>query len=782
MDQKPCIIPVGVTIAKNEKKKEEQKRSSTPYKKNSSHKKKSRGTYSVIMSDGKNNKKGRFANSSWQALIEGVALYSICLLLPSLLGALFSEPTLTNLESGGALKSWLGWLYFWPAKFLLLLQTQGYRDDHQEQEQTNILKPEPVLSSHSSGQYSNSTAIATDAQISDVGIIILVTITLAITRLLIVYLLVPRYLAPKRMEALVRCKSVHLLSSEYNLSSLNLTSLIASPRGSPRKPKILHGGATGSKKENTDASSNLNPLKSLPQLPFLASTTDHIQKINDNYDSTGIRHDSHNSDDSSTSSSFGIGLSIDSEDVNSGFPSTLSQARNNDIAKKQLNKNDNIHSPYEHQSKPKEGNLKKQYIDDAYDNEIEIESEEKMTGNNHTRKEQQSYFLNPESKNDEDDGEKGEEEQFVDIEDYDKEYDSEKFLLPDDEFLDEELLVATASNAIRKSLSFHVGTKIHESSSFASFRSITTNVNSGSSFAAPKYATAVFRLLYCTISCTMALILFRDAYFWPWYVFGNGSTVHCWDLSGGVALAKVFDVDFDSRNTVLRYYFLVQVSYHLHSAAFHVLSVVLMLMISPSSASMINEKEKYKNNRKWSLFITAYLRSLFHHTLSLIWIGGAYFFSSLRRLGAIGMFAYDSSSWFLHLLQLCMNSPNNSNNNNNSSGEDENFLFTKPTIVKYLHRYIVVPSFVYFRLIVWSFVGLSALSKESQYWLIQLESTLLIPGSGKYMRICFQLWMLLWMGFNMIHFKRLIFHPHLISLLKQEKKYKKEKTQSYGHM
>ena len=51
---------------------------------------------------------------------------------------------------------------------------------------------------------------------------------------------------------------------------------------------------------------------------------------------------------------------------------------------------------------------------------------------------------------------------------------------------------------------------------------------------------------------------------------------------------------------------------------------------------------------------SAYVRSLMQHVLALVLISTAYVFSSLRRLSAIGMFAFDVSSWFLHLLQVCI--------------------------------------------------------------------------------------------------------------------------------
>ena len=55
-------------------------------------------------------------------------------------------------------------------------------------------------------------------------------------------------------------------------------------------------------------------------------------------------------------------------------------------------------------------------------------------------------------------------------------------------------------------------------------------------FSYPRYATAAFRLLYCSASCAVSLRMFRNADFWPHWVGGKefeGATRHCWDLSGG---------------------------------------------------------------------------------------------------------------------------------------------------------------------------------------------------------------------------------------------------------
>lgn len=110
------------------------------------------------------------------------------------------------------------------------------------------------------------------------------------------------------------------------------------------------------------------------------------------------------------------------------------------------------------------------------------------------------------------------------------------------------------------------------------------------------------------------------------------------------------------------------------------------------------------------------------------------------------MFAFDMSSWALHLLQTCLNAPTDS-------------ILRKPKVIKGVWGLVVLPSFLYFRGLVWPMLGYSSMV-ESEQWLAQLESTL-VPGSALWFRRIFLLWMTLWMGFHAVRFKRLVFHPHI---------------------
>ena len=285
-------------------------------------------------------------------------------------------------------------------------------------------------------------------------------------------------------------------------------------------------------------------------------------------------------------------------------------------------------------------------------------------------------------------------------------------------------------------------------------------------FTGPRYATAVFRLVYCTWSCTCAVIWLRDANFVPFAVGGSGYTRNCWDLKGGVAGETT--ADFDDSNAVLRKYFLVQASYHLHSWATHWMSLIALWWYGTSLVSIRKS-------------MVSYWRALLQHLLALAMIGGCYFFSSLRRLGAIGIFALDISSLFVHLLQLCINAPPGT-------------WWNKPHVIAGIHRGLVIPVFLcvsrwcpssdcgygiygaltpfsacrYTRFYVFPFVVWYSAIYESNDWLQQMERTL-FPGSAKAMKMVFHAFMAVNLVLNLISFKRLLFHPHMISVMNKSR-------------
>lgn len=263
-------------------------------------------------------------------------------------------------------------------------------------------------------------------------------------------------------------------------------------------------------------------------------------------------------------------------------------------------------------------------------------------------------------------------------------------------------------------------------------------------FSAPRFATAMFRCLYCSASCLMAYSLFRTANFWPVYVGGlaSSSTQNCWDRSGSIALGSL-DSDFDHNNAALRIFFLAQGAYQLHSLWFHLLSMALLLLYEEGNEKMISMKTSMKS----------YLRPLAEHLISLTLISLCYIFSGLRRLGAVGIFTLESSSISLQLLQVCINAP-------------ESFPLRRPKFVKRLHRYLVVPSFLYYRFFVFPFIVWYSAAFESQDWLEQIEKAF-VPGSAFVLYAIFNLMIAFIFGLNLVFFRRLLFHPHLQDVFRQ---------------
>lgn len=297
-----------------------------------------------------------------------------------------------------------------------------------------------------------------------------------------------------------------------------------------------------------------------------------------------------------------------------------------------------------------------------------------------------------------------------------------------------------------------------------------------------RYATGLFRFLYTFIISISAFFLFRHADFWPVYLGGKigSSTANCWDLSGGIALTGV-DQDFDQFNSTLRYYFVVQASYQIQSLFFHCFLFIL--------------SNTWKLKKSWKDF----LRSFSEHIIGLFLLTGSFLFSSWRRLGAVGMFALDASGLFLHLLQITLNAASINKTESSFNGQrnnilhrnenEENFLLNMPdakfigrtpkiamkekikgkqirrNIVWFVHRFLVVPSFMYCRLFVFPFIIWYSAAFESHEWLKQMEHAF-VPGWGNVVFYFFNILLMIIMTLNLVLFQRLLFHPHVTQVLK----------------
>ena len=268
---------------------------------------------------------------------------------------------------------------------------------------------------------------------------------------------------------------------------------------------------------------------------------------------------------------------------------------------------------------------------------------------------------------------------------------------------------------------------------------------------ASRYATSVFRLLFFSITTVYAWLVFHSAEFWPIYLGGlrGGRTANCWNLSGNVNLTSL-DNDFDSKNESLRYYFIIQASYHVQSLCFQCLSSGFLLTRSSGDSSddgggkFVSMKSSMKN----------YIRPLTEHILAMILILSAFLFSGLRRLGAMGMYTLELSGIFLQLLQICLNAP-------------EGSWLGRPKVIEGVHSYGAVPMFLYCRMFVFPFVVWYSVAFESREWFRQIEQVL-ISGSGRILYMIFSGLTLMIQVLNIIYLKRLLLHPQVMKIRQLE--------------
>jgi len=266
------------------------------------------------------------------------------------------------------------------------------------------------------------------------------------------------------------------------------------------------------------------------------------------------------------------------------------------------------------------------------------------------------------------------------------------------------------------------------------------------SFSAPRYATATFRLLYTSISCLSALILFQSAEFWPRVVLGKheqASTRHCWDLGGSFSVLGFLDADYDNRKGQLKYFFLAQAAYQLHSLCFHIVSMLLLLHIQ------FQQRRQHQQSRPISMktSMQSYFRPMMEHVIVLALLVGAYLFSGLRRLGAVTVFTLEVSSVFLQLLQVCIYAP-------------ESSWLRKPEVVGFVHRCLTIPSFLYCRFFVLPFFIWYSAAFESSEWLEQIEKVF-SPGWSERIYVVFNSLLCLIFVLNLVLFRRLLNHPHI---------------------
>ena len=251
---------------------------------------------------------------------------------------------------------------------------------------------------------------------------------------------------------------------------------------------------------------------------------------------------------------------------------------------------------------------------------------------------------------------------------------------------------------------------------------------------------------YTSISCLSALILFQSAEFWPRVVLGKheqASTRHCWDLGGSFSVLGFLDADYDNRKGQLKYFFLAQAAYQLHSLCFHIVSMLLLLHIQ------FQQRRQHQQSRPISMktSMQSYFRPMMEHVIVLALLVGAYLFSGLRRLGAVTVFTLEVSSVFLQLLQVCIYAP-------------ESSWLRKPEVVGFVHRCLTIPSFLYCRFFVLPFFIWYSAAFESSEWLEQIEKVF-SPGWSERIYVVFNSLLCLIFVLNLVLFRRLLNHPHI---------------------
>ena len=583
--------------------------------------------------------------SSWRILFEGAALYIFCMILPDLL------------RSTGRFSQQI-----WREGMFLLYKMMGYgclQPWLRELQTCQRYLPGTVRNIST-----NASVLAPDAGISDLAIVIGLSLSMAVIRVVIVHFLVPNYKQPKRMEALVRCKSMHLLSSSYS--------------GSVTPTKAMR-------------------MKNLENLSSHTLAGFHLPNLNSEKcpygeDDEDFYHERKN---------------INNVDVIPKFTSPTSLDFDDEI--------DILSGDMTEEIK-----IYKQKDNRIFPSTSDVNGSPTMNFNKGDDEDDESQIPAP--------------------------------------AVSSGLLTNSSAQNLQALLEQAAPTASSLALQRESLQNSTKTETTERIFAAPKYATAVFRLIFCLVSCLIGFCSFWAADFWPPAVGGTGNTKNCWDLSSvGVTLMHtdfdIVDSDFDSYNPVLRRYYLIQASYHFHSAAFHILTSILLWFVSKSSKKKESSTPRFLGFFEMGFFTLYNVRIFFQHIFSLALILGTYLFSSTRRLGVIAMFSFDASSLFLHLLQLGINAPR------------QRTGWPRKSIMLLLYRFLVVPAFCYARFYVFPFVvGYSAM-EESQDWLQQLEN-MLMPGTAKFIHGFFVIAFLLFMLMNIVYFWRLLNHPHVNDALK----------------
>mmetsp|Transcript_14000 Transcript_14000/g.33608 ORF Transcript_14000/g.33608 Transcript_14000/m.33608 type:complete len:752 (-) Transcript_14000:84-2339(-) len=584
--------------------------------------------------------------NSWHVLRDGMLIYISCMVLPTVVrwclvvvvrNNRLSQSVVRKLcgasspQSSSSSTTLVGWFSsILPSCQNSLLWEQMAVSMEDDISTTGIDKTET----------SSTSVLAPDAGLSDFAIVGFLALFFASLRIILMYLLVPKLSEPKRMAALVRCKSIHLLSGSYQGS---MTPVRPNPR-------LL-----------------LSDLHKLPDLPNLYGAEEETDSVEPKPP-----------------------LMPDLDRYTTGADQT-----------KIINHNESLQRQIEDQ---------------------EEDEDEWFSGD----------AAEEESDENEEDGE------MVDDEGEENQLEApivQSGLLSKSSALSLTQLLEQASGHQPPVPSVNGRMSRRNSASSRLHEETDDIAGGGRVYAAPKFATAIFRLLFCLMSSLTAYVSFVKAEWWPPILLGHGSTLNCWSLSS-VGLAM--DADFDLYNTALRRYYLIQASYHVHSAAFHIFTSMLLWFVSKSS-----RRSSQYGKGEGSVFRFYNIHTFFRHCFSIGLILVTYLFSSTRRLGAIAMFALDLSNIPLHVLQIRINAPTQSR-----------------IPIRFLHA-LVLLSFCFLRIYVCIFViAFSALEEsQSSGWLEQLSS--MQSGVANAMKGVFVIGFIFYLVLTAVYFIRLVTHSHV---------------------
>lgn len=161
----------------------------------------------------------RSAQTAFFELVEGVALYALCITVPTLFGIAIKY--YENIHHRHSL--YTSWITEYYDTFVNILSSSLCHDDDEASSRdfkyfARSASCRFVLwMTKSSNSNSNSASASVSGKkqryLTDMHIVGIVSLCLAIIRIAIFYLLIPEYLAPQQLKAIMRCKSSHVLSS-----------------------------------------------------------------------------------------------------------------------------------------------------------------------------------------------------------------------------------------------------------------------------------------------------------------------------------------------------------------------------------------------------------------------------------------------------------------------------------------------------------------------------------------------------------------------------------------